>query len=117
MAAPFMFASTLAIGAVAKLHFTRHDLSRAEMKRAYDAEVKRAKDVFDPSRARAVEAREAASRAVAEERDEAGASAPTERAGDGDFAARLEKLRSLLERGLIDEAEYERTKARILDSI
>ena len=61
VAAPFMFASTLAIGTVARLYFASDgDLSAREMKRAYDDELKRAKAAFDPSRARSAEARRAA---------------------------------------------------------
>lgn len=120
VAAPFMFASTLAIGTVARLWFENDgSLSDREMKRAYDAEVKRARKAFDPSKARSSEARANAEAAVREDEGGGGASkAATEAAPSvDDLAERLAKLDELRERGLVDDEEYERTKARILDSL
>lgn len=119
VAAPFMFASTLAIGTVARLYFESNGrLSESEMKRAYDREVKRAKKEFDPSRAKSAEARRRAEAAVREDRDEPDAEAAGERAPSvDDLAERLAKLDELREKGLVSDEEYERTKARILDSL
>ncbi len=119
VAAPFMFASTLAIGTVARLYFASDgDLSAREMKRAYDDELKRAKAAFDPSRARSAPARRAAEEAA--RGDDGGAPAPASKAAApsvDELADRLAKLDELREKGLVDDAEYERTKARILDSL
>lgn len=128
VAAPFMFASTYAIGTVARLYFASDgDLSDREMKRAYDREVKRAKSMFDPSKARSAEARSQAQSAVREESDdtststsnaEASSSSRRDRAPSVDeLAERLAKLDELREKGLVGDDEYERTKARILDSL
>ncbi|MCB9593972.1 MAG: SHOCT domain-containing protein [Sandaracinaceae bacterium] len=118
VAAPFMFASTLAIGTVARLYFASDgDLSARDMKRAYDDELKRAKAAFDPSRARSSEARARAEDAVKSDPG-AAADAPSEAPPTVDeLADRLAKLDELREKGLVDDAEYERTKARILDSL
>jgi len=121
VAAPFMFASTLAIGTVARLHFASDgDLSDREIKRAYEREVKRAKSTFDPARARSKEATsqaEAAASAADAPADPSEAS-PKEAAPSVDeLADRLAKLDGLREKGLVSDEEYERTKARILDSL
>ncbi|MCA9604506.1 MAG: SHOCT domain-containing protein [Myxococcales bacterium] len=118
VAAPFMFASTLAIGTVARLYFASDgDLSAREMKRAYDDELKRAKAAFDPSRARSAEARRAATEAVesedGDEKPAPGAAAPSV----DELADRLAKLAELRDKGLVNDAEYEREKARILESL
>ncbi len=116
VAAPFMFASTLAIGTVARLYFSSDgDLSDQEMRRAYDREVKRAKSAFDPARARSAEARAGAERASSGDVDlsAAGPDAPSV----DELAERLARLDELREKGLVGDDEYERTKARILDSL
>ncbi len=116
VAAPFMFASTLAIGTVARLYFASDgDLSAREMKRAYDEELKRAKEAFDPSRARSADARREAEAAV--ETDGATAAPGPAAPSVDELAERLAKLDELREKGLVDDAEYERTKSRILDSL
>jgi hypothetical protein len=116
VAAPFMFASTLAIGTVARLYFESNGkLSESDMKRAYESEVKRAKASFDPTRARSSEAKERAKAAVREEQRVPEASDPTPSVDD--LAERLAKLDELREKGLVSDDEYERTKARILDSL
>jgi len=124
VAAPFMFASTLAIGTVARLYFANDgQISERDMKRAYDKEVKRAKSAFDPTRARSTEARANAEAAVRDEEEPANAGAVSRAASGGgeesveDLAERLAKLDTLREKGLVTDEEYERTKARILDSL
>jgi len=119
IAAPFAFAATLGIGHVARLYFERGELSRAEMKRAYDDAAEHAKTIFDPSRARSSEAR-----AMAEEArraEEAGGpsvtSTPKKPADIDDMAERLAKLDELLDKGVISEAEHARRREKILDEI
>jgi len=120
VAAPFMFASTLAIGTVARLYFANDgDVSERQMKDAYDREVKRAKREFDPSRAKSKDARRHAERAVreADADDDAAEASAAEAPSVDELAERLAKLDELREKGLVGDAEYERTKARILDSL
>ena len=117
VAAPFMFASTLAIGTVARLYFARGGtISDREIKREYEREVKRAKSVFDPLRARGNAAREEAESAVRAAPASSSPSADGEPSVD-ELAERLAKLDELREKGLLSDDEYERTKARILDSL
>jgi len=118
VAAPFMFASTLAIGTVARMYFANDgDVSDRQMKAAYDREVRRAKRDFDPARARSEEARRRAEQAVAEGDDDDVAAADDDAPSVDELADRLARLDELREKGLIDDHEYERTKARILDSL
>lgn len=65
IAAPFMYASTVAIGTVARCWFERGELSDARMRAVYRRAVDRARRGFDPSRARSAEARDAAEQAAA----------------------------------------------------
>lgn len=52
ISAPFMYASTIAIGRVAELYFVHGELSDREMRSVYKESVKSAKSDFDPKRAR-----------------------------------------------------------------
>lgn len=52
ISAPFMYASTIAIGRVAELYFLHGDLSDREMRAVYQESLKSAKREFDPSKAR-----------------------------------------------------------------
>lgn len=109
VAAPFMYASTLAIGSVARAYFESGcSLSESEMKKVYEATAKRAKDAFDPRRAKSKEARD-----MAEEVARSG----EERSSVDDLAERLAKLDALHERGAINDADYERRKQQILDEV
>jgi len=119
VAAPFMFASTLAIGTVARLYFARGGkISDREIKREYEREVKRAKSAFDPTRARSKEAREQAESVIDDEAAPAASSPSTHEAQSvEDLAERLARLDELRDKGLVSDDEYERTKARILDSL
>lgn len=105
LAAPFMFASTFAIGMAARAYFEAGgQLSAEEMKAVYERAAKEAKENFDPSRAKSAEAKQAAT-------DAAGAEAkatPNER---------LSTLKKLLDEGLIDQAEYDKTKEKILSEL
>lgn len=114
VAAPFMFASTLALGTVARLYFESGGrLGDSEMKRAYESEVRRAKGDFDPRRARSNDARAHAEEAV---RD-AQAPEPAAPATVDELATRLAKLDELRDLGRLSEVEHEAQKKRILDSI
>jgi len=107
ISAPFMFASTLAIGSVAVAWFEAGGaLDDDAMKNVYKEAASRAKSAFDPEKARSAEARE-----MAEAAAEGEAVAPTPQE---DAVERLEKLAALLDKGLIDQGEYDDTKARIL---
>jgi uncharacterized protein (DUF697 family) len=123
ISAPFMYASTLAIGAVADTYFAREGaVSGSEMKDIYKSAVKRAKDDFDPSRAADPEVRNMAKSAV----NESGAapSAPPAAAAPAPAPApqedpleRLRRAKQLLEQGLIEQSEYDAAKARILATL
>ncbi|HVY61066.1 MAG TPA: DUF697 domain-containing protein [Planctomycetota bacterium] len=93
LAAPSMYAQTIALGAVARCWFERgEELSDVEIKTIVARVVNDAKDAYDPARA--------AAEAEAKRRS--------------DPAARLEKLKELKEKGLIDQAEHDEQKKRIL---
>ncbi len=106
-AAPFVFASTMALGKVANLYFRqRGDVSDAELRREFNAEMKRAGSDFDPARAKA----------VAQAKEEGGAheDAAAPAAPAGGFAARLRELRARCDRGEIDVAAYEAAKQEVV---
>jgi uncharacterized protein (DUF697 family) len=85
LAAPSMYAQTIAIGTVARAWFERGgELSEVEIKALFCKALEDAKAAFDPLRA------------------------------TRDPAARLEKLRELKEKGLVSEAEFEEQRKRIL---
>ncbi len=115
VAAPFMFASTLAIGAVARAYFENDgQISDSEMKRVYERTVEKAKSVFDPRKARSSEAKDMAEEAA---REEEAKTASKPRASVDDLAERLAKLDELYERGSISERDYEKRKQQILDEV
>ena len=105
LAAPLMYASTFAIGAVARAYFEAGGhLSADEIKSVYKKAAESAKSSFDPQRAKSSEAKQAATEAAQAEAKES----PSERLG---------KLKKLLDEGLIEQAEYDKTKAKILSEI
>ncbi len=110
ISAPFMYASTLAIGRVAEAYFQHGELSDRRMKSIYRSTVKTARRGFDPVRARSRDARRQAQDA-AEDAD-AGTHSKSE-----DPADRLTRLKKLLDQGLIDAEEYAETKKRVLAEI
>lgn len=111
ISAPFMYASTLAIGRVAELYFANGDLDDREMKAIYQETLKKAKSSFDPSRARSAEARREAEQAAQGER-------PAERAPEAqDPLAQLERLARLRDAGAVSQDEYEVAKRRILATL
>ncbi len=121
--APFMYASTVAIGAVAESFFkSEGELSSEDMKDVYARTVRQAKQDFDPEKMKSDEIKDLA-KAAAEEARGGGskgeepevaepAPAPAE-----DPVSRLRRLKALLEEGLIEPSEYDDTKARILADI
>jgi uncharacterized protein (DUF697 family) len=121
--APIIFATTIAIGAVARAFFDRGgEVSSDEMRDIYKKAVKNARSSFDPSRARSSDARNMAEKAAEEGQaaeappaGEAPASPPPAEAADP--VARLRQLKSLLDAGLIDQDEYDETKRRILGTL
>jgi uncharacterized protein (DUF697 family) len=116
LAAPFMYASTQAIGAVARLYFEQGGISDEELESVYKDTLKRARKQFDPARARSNEAKDLANAATAEAGDAAPEPA-TRSTADQDPVARLERLKALLDKGLIEPEEYDAVKKRVLDSI
>jgi uncharacterized protein (DUF697 family) len=122
LAAPFMFASTLAIGAVARAYFHGGGaVAESEMKAVYEETVKRAKEVFDPTRAKSEDAQSMAKEAAAEAgKDESKSDAPAtakKSASVDELGDRLAKLLELKNRGAISDADFERRKGEILDEV
>lgn len=116
ISAPFMYASTLAIGMVARVYFeSQGQVSDDDMKAVYQAALKKAKSSFDPSRAKSSEAQDLASDAATKAKADPEAAAAQEVAkAPEDPVSRLERLKAMKDKGLIDDAEFEATKRRIL---
>lgn len=122
--APMMYASTIAIGMVARVYFeTQGSVSEDDMRKVYAAAKKNAQSSFDPAKAKANDAKAAAEAAAAEaKRQEAagGAKAPAASAAAAsapeptDPVARLERLKGLKDKGLIDQGEFDLLKKKIL---
>lgn len=107
VAAPFMYASTLGLGAVADGYFRMGPLSEAQMKDLYRQAKSEAKRGFDPGKAREDDAMNTAREAVKEDKP----------ATPEDPVARLKKAKGLLDQELISQEEYDAVKARILDAL
>lgn len=114
--APFMYASTLAIGMVARVYFeSQGQVSDDDMKAVYAAALKKAKSNFDPLKAKSPEASDLAQSAAAKAKDDPSVAAgQAEANAPDDPVARLERLKSMKDKGLIDAAEFDATKKRIL---
>jgi uncharacterized protein (DUF697 family) len=124
-AAPFRYATTVALGAVARTYFKNQgEISDDDIRSVYSATVDVAKKDYDPTKAKSKTAKDLAQAAIkagmerdsAEKAGGAPAAAPAAAASD-DPVARLERLKSLLDKGLIDQAEYDEVKKRVLDTI
>ena len=101
VAAPLMFASTKALGAVAKSYFERdEELSSDDIKAVYRAAATKAKAEFQKDK---MDDEEIVTQAT--ETKNSPKSAPAER---------LSQLKDLLEQGLIESDDFETAKARIL---
>jgi uncharacterized protein (DUF697 family) len=119
--APLKFAVTIGIGAVARAYFKNNgELSDDEIKRIYKDAAVGAKAAYDPTRAKSSSAKELAEAAVAEakvEKQGGKAAADPAAAESADPVARLERLKALLDKGLIEQDEYDALKKKILDAI
>ena len=109
ISAPFMFASTLALGNVAKVYFEREgNIDKDTMKDIYNKMVKRGKQKFNPDRMEQKEIQDMAKAASREEEKKEEEGTPAERLG---------KLKELLDLGLISQEEFDETKRKILSEI
>jgi uncharacterized protein (DUF697 family) len=110
VAAPFMYASTLAIGAVSDQFFANEGaLSEDEMRRVYQDALKSARSTFRADRMRDPEAMRQAEGAVHQAKAPEAAPAPEPTGTD-----RLRKAKEMLDQGLITQEEFDAVKARIL---
>ena len=104
IAAPFMFASTKALGAVAKSYFEREEeLSADDIKAVYEAAAKKAKQEFNADKAKSEEAQSMA--------QDAAQDAPLD---ERNATEKIGELKLMLDQGLIEESEFTNTKQRIL---
>lgn len=118
LGAPFMYASTIAIGAVARLYFQRSGrVSDAEIKSSYRSSLNEARKSFDPKRAQSNEAKGFAQAAADAAQGGDAPPAPSEPVAKEDLVTRLERLKAMLDKGLIDQAEFDAAKKRILDEV
>ncbi len=124
LSAPFIYATTLAIGAVAERYFTQEgELTTEELKDLYKRTVREARSNFDPSKMKSDEAKDMAKAAAAQAAAEAVDVATEEAASTRDSGqaedpiSRLRRLKALVDEGLIDQTEYDETKARVLAEI
>ena len=119
VAAPFIFASTVALGTVARLYFESGGrMTDGEMRDVFERAKRQAKKAFDPTRARSREARDMAEEAQAEERGGGGAARREgPRPTVDDLAERLATVDELYEKGLISDAEHRRRREQILDEV
>ena len=123
LSAPFIYATTIAIGAVAERYFVNEgELSSEELKDLYKRTVREAKSSFDPTKMKSEEAKDMAKAAAAEAAGDAVDAAtedvaPTPEPPAEDPISRLRRLKAMLDEGLIDQDEYDETKARVLAEI
>ncbi len=126
LGAPFMYASTISIGTVARIYFQRQGkMTDEEIKDIYKDALKRARKNFDPKRARDSKAQDLAAAAAAESKSgstplvnpDAAAAPSSPPAAEEDPVARLERLKGLLDKGLIEPEDAEAVKKKILDGI
>ncbi|MEA5469500.1 SHOCT domain-containing protein [Spirulina sp. 06S082] len=116
ISAPFMFASTIALGNVAKAYFeTEGNIDQDTMKDLYKNMVKKAKKDFNPDRMKDEEIQDMATAASQEGEQENISSSGASK--NETPVERLAKLKELLDRGLISQAEFDETKQKILSEI
>jgi uncharacterized protein (DUF697 family) len=123
LGAPFMFASTLGLGAVAKAYFERQgELSDDDIRAIYRDTLQSARKSFDPRRAKEGTAKDLAERTVktaegeqAQEAEPEAAAPDAERAEGASASQRLDRLKALLDKGLIEPDEYEQAKGRLVE--
>ncbi|MEQ1571241.1 MAG: SHOCT domain-containing protein [Myxococcota bacterium] len=108
VAAPFMYASTLAIGSVADAFFrSEGGLSESEMRDLYNRTVREAKSSFRPERMREASAVDHAASAVAQAKEPEPESP----------VHKLKHAKELLEQGLISQEEFDEVKKRVLGDL
>ncbi len=114
ISAPFIFASTVALGNIAKAYFEAEgELDKSSMKDIYNDMIRRAKKEFNPEKMEEDDIKDMAKAASEEKMDSkteapAAADTPTER---------HRKLKELLDQNLISQEEFDSTKERILSEI
>ncbi len=115
IAAPFMYASTLAIGSVADAYFSANGhLSEDQMRKVYERTMKSAKQAYNPAEARNEEARRRATEAVRQaQQAEEGAAAEE----PSEPSARLKRAKAMLDEGLISQEEFSALRTRILGEL
>jgi uncharacterized protein (DUF697 family) len=112
VAAPFMYASTLAIGAVSDAFFrSEGNLSQEEMREVYRRTVANAKSSFRPEKMREKSAMDQATSAVSEGKE---GDAPPLADSPAD---KLRQAKSLLDQGLINQEEFDQVKKRVLGEL
>lgn len=118
LGAPFMYASTIGIATVARIYFQQQgELSDDEIKSIYKDTLKSARESFDPNRAKADLAKDLAQAAAREAKAPAAAAPAPTPVAEEEPVARLERLKALLDKGLIEQSEYDEVKRRILDAM
>lgn len=124
VAAPFMYASTLAIGAVADAFFKKDGkLDEHEMREVYNRAVREAKATFRADKMKEKAAMDRAAEAVAEGKaaEAAGGAAPAPAApAPAPQESPLDKMKhakDLLDQGFITLEEYEDVKKRVLGEL
>ena len=99
IAAPFLFASTLGLGAVADAWFrSGGGLGEAEMRDLYASATRDGRSEFRSDRARDANAKDAAAQAA-------------------DLGERLKRAQEMHQQGLLDDQEYAAARARILGAL
>ena len=115
--APFIFASTIAIGAVAKIYFKNEgNIDKNDIKSIYKESSKKARKNFDKNKMQTDEAKK-----MAEAATEQNVQPPGEKVmPDSEKVStteRLEQLKELLDKDLIEQSEYDEVKKKILSDI
>lgn len=115
ISAPLIFASTIALGSVAKAYFELEgDIDEGTMKHMYKDMLKKAKNTFDASEMKDEEIKDMA-KTASEGSDEFDKKA--EEIVEETPTERLKKLKELLDLELISQEEYDATKEKVLSEI
>jgi len=133
LGAPFMYASTLGIGTVARAYFeSQGAISDDEIRAVYKEAMKEARGQFDPRKVRSGQAQAMAKEAAhddapAPQEDRAAPPSPTDSEAAAppgaaeptaeDPITQLERLKELRDKGLIEPEEFDRAKREILDTL
>jgi uncharacterized protein (DUF697 family) len=116
LGAPFIYASTIALGTVARVYFEQQgNVSDQDLKAIFEKAKKDAKTGFDPAKAKQADAQQAAQAAARAANDGKDVPAPAAAAQEPqDPVSRLEKLKEMRDRGLLDKEEFDALKKKIL---